>query len=98
MTQVRVRFVTDYDIYRVTDTPFAIPITLSSSGLNDVVNHLLGNDENDDNNVNFDFTINNVFIKDKLSKFLKFSKFFKKFGLISIYENVKIKKFQNKPL
>ena len=71
MTQVRVRFVTDYDIYRVTDTPFAIPITLSSSGLNDVVNHLLGNDENDDNNVNFDFTINNVFIKDKLSKFLK---------------------------
>lgn len=40
-TQVRVRFVTKIDQYRVVDTPFAVPARLTRYGLSEVINHLL---------------------------------------------------------
>lgn len=41
--QVRVRFVTKHERYRVTEAPFAVPARLTRFGLSEVVNHLLGN-------------------------------------------------------
>ena len=51
--QVRVRFVTDFDEYRIEDTPFALPAPLNRAGLSNVINHLLS--LTDDDTVRFDF-------------------------------------------
>jgi len=69
MAQVRVRFSTDVDAYRVIDTPFQVPMKLGRRGLSEVVNHLLGN-TGADGQVAFDFTINEVLLRDSLRKFV----------------------------
>jgi hypothetical protein len=38
---VEVRFFTKLDDYRVTETPFRLPIALARFGLSGVINHLL---------------------------------------------------------
>lgn len=40
--QVRVRFVTTYERYRVPEAGFAVPSRLTRLGLSEVINHLLG--------------------------------------------------------
>lgn len=67
--QVRVRFVTDFDEYRIEDTPFALPASLNRAGLSNVINHLLS--LTDDDTVEFDFEINRRLVRSKLSTFLK---------------------------
>jgi ribosome biogenesis protein YTM1 len=67
--QVRVRFVTDFDEYRIEDTPFALPASLNRAGLSNVINHLLS--LVDDDTTEFDFEIGGRLVRSKLSTFLK---------------------------
>ena len=43
MDDILVRFVTHVERLRVPNTPLAVPASLDRSGLEDVINHLLGN-------------------------------------------------------
>ena len=67
--QVRARFVTNHDDYRISDAPFAIPAKLGRRGLSEVINHLLGN-EGDDQQRPFDFSIQDILVRTPLSVFL----------------------------
>lgn len=74
------RFTTTHQEYRITDSPFAVPSKLGRYGLCEVINHLLGNsndnnDENNDDNSNsnyieFDFLIGTELVRLPLHKFL----------------------------
>lgn len=74
--KVRVKFVTKYPQYAVSDTPFAVPSKLGKSGLSKVVNHLLGNSIDDDEEetqssyVAFDFIIAGHLIRMPLDKII----------------------------
>lgn len=68
-SQVRVRFVTDHDEFRIADTPFVLPANLNRAGLSNVVNHLLSHGEDD--TVDFDFEIQERLLRSKLSTFIK---------------------------
>lgn len=79
---VRVRFVTKLDEYRVTETPFAVPARLTRRGLSEVVNHLLGRGEaasgdaddgerNAGDAVPFDFLVDGRFLRTSLAKHLR---------------------------
>ena len=39
--EIRVRFVTEYTKYRVTETPISVPARLGRYGLSELINHLL---------------------------------------------------------
>jgi ribosome biogenesis protein YTM1 len=67
--QVRVRFVTEFDEYRIEDTPFALPASLNRAGLSNVINHLLS--LKDDDTVEFDFEIGGRLVRSKVSTFMK---------------------------
>ncbi|RYG95603.1 hypothetical protein EON65_55715, partial [archaeon] len=67
--QVRVRFVTNLQQYRVSDAPFVLPAKLTRSGLSQVVNKLLDNEDTDEL-VQFDFSIDNKLLKGPLYKFI----------------------------
>jgi ribosome biogenesis protein YTM1 len=61
-----VRFVTEYDEFRIIDTPFAVPSKLGRHGLSEVVNHLLERDDHQP----FDFLIQGRLVRTPLSKFI----------------------------
>ena len=65
--QIRVSFTTHHDKYKVTETPFAVPMRLTRYGLSEVINHLLGLDTPQP----FDFLIDSVFLRTSLSKHVK---------------------------
>ena len=67
--QVRARFVTNHDDYRISDAPFAIPAKLGRRGLSEVINHLLGN-ESEGTQKPFDFSIQDILVRSPLSVFL----------------------------
>ena len=68
-SQVRVRFVTDIEEYQISDTPFALPVSLNRASLSNVVNHFLSRDEAD--HIDFDFEIGGRLLRSKLSTFIK---------------------------
>lgn len=74
--KVRVRFVTTFDQFRIVDTPFVVPSKLGRSGLSEIVNHLLGNgdaDNEDEEEVGrqpFDFMIGDRLVRISLNKFI----------------------------
>ena len=78
--KVRVRFVTTFDQFRIVDTPFVVPSKLGRSGLSEIVNHLLGNgdaDNEDEEEVGrqpFDFMIGDRLVRISLNKFKIFLK------------------------
>lgn len=65
-TQVRVRFVTSHEEYRISDAPFVIPARLGRAGLSAVVNQLLALEEA----VGFDFQIGEHLLRSPLYKFI----------------------------
>lgn len=65
--KTRVRFVTSCDEYRVSDTPFAVPIKLGRIGLSEVINHLL---DTTDSQQPFDFLIKDRLLRTSLRKFI----------------------------
>jgi ribosome biogenesis protein YTM1 len=67
-SQVRARFVSRTPEYVVTDAPIAVPTKLARAGLSEVVNHLLGSAV--DEQVPFDFLINDRLLRSSLEKFL----------------------------
>jgi ribosome biogenesis protein YTM1 len=66
--QVRVRFVTEHDQYRVTDAPFVLPQKFGRKGLSEVINHLL--EPSPEHAVPFDFSINGQLLRTQLKTFL----------------------------
>jgi ribosome biogenesis protein YTM1 len=77
-SSIRVRFNTEYDQFRVVDTPFAVPTKLGRIGLSEVINHLLQSQPtttstNDDTSTktDFDFVINDILLRTSLHKFLE---------------------------
>jgi len=64
--QVRVRFVTDYEQFRIVDSPFAVPNKLGRHGLSEVINHLLELKESQP----FDFLIQGKLVRVPLHKFI----------------------------
>jgi ribosome biogenesis protein YTM1 len=79
---VRVRFETEHDAFRVTSTPFAVPSNLSRDGLSEVVKHLLGAA---DGSQSFDFMIGDVSLRTKLSKFISHHKVDTERVLVVVY-------------
>lgn len=71
--KVRVRFVTKYEQYRVSDAPFAVPIKFGRPGLSEVLNHLLNNTEDEDAQT-FDFMIGSRLLRSSLNKFIALHK------------------------
>lgn len=67
-SQVRVRFFTQHTDFAITDSPFSLPAKLGRQGLSEVINHLLGN--SNDNFQPFDFIVNNHLVRSPLYKFL----------------------------
>lgn len=65
--KVRIRLFTTYAKYRVTDAPLAVPSKLGRYGLSEVVNHLLGSE---DEPQPFDFIVNGYLIRGSLKKFI----------------------------
>ncbi|RLN71975.1 hypothetical protein BBJ28_00021781 [Nothophytophthora sp. Chile5] len=65
--QIRVKFVTKDAAIRVTETPFAVPVSLSRRGLSQVVNHLLATG---DKPRPFDFLVDGLFLRTSLEKYL----------------------------
>jgi ribosome biogenesis protein YTM1 len=70
--KVRVHFTTASEPHRITDAPFAIPSKLNRSGLSEVVNHMLKENEADDDYVRqpFDFIIGGRLVRMALHKFI----------------------------
>jgi len=67
--KVRVRFITQHEKFRVTETPFMVPTSLGRKGLSEVITHLLeGNSK--ETSMAFDFMIQGNLIRLSLSKFL----------------------------
>jgi len=64
--KVRVKFTTKYDEYRVTETPFAVPVRLGRYGLSEVINHLLDLETP----IPFDFVINEQLLRVSLRKYM----------------------------
>ena len=64
--QIRVRFVTTWDKFRISDAPFAVPSHLGRIGLSEVVNHLLNGEEPQP----FDFLVDSQLLRTTLAKFL----------------------------
>jgi ribosome biogenesis protein YTM1 len=67
--QIRARFVTDHEEFRISDAPFAIPAKLGRFGLSEVINHLMGNEEQSQAQ-SFDFCIQDILVRTPLSKFV----------------------------
>lgn len=67
--KIRIRFETTFQKYRVTDTPFAVPIKLGRHGLAEIINHLLENDE--ESHQAFDFLVNGVLLRTSLKKIIQ---------------------------
>ena len=65
-SSIRVRFTTDYDEYRVINTPLAVPCKLGRKGLSELINHLL----QPNTSVSFDFIINGILLRSSLLQFL----------------------------
>ena len=65
-SSVRVRFTTDYDEYRIINTPLAVPCKLGRKGLSELINHLL----QANTQLDFDFIINGVLLRSSLLQFL----------------------------
>jgi ribosome biogenesis protein YTM1 len=68
VAQVQVRFKTRLERHRVTEKPFAVPVSLNRRGLSQVINHLL---EYTASPVPFDFLIENEFLRTNLEKYIK---------------------------
>eukprot|EP01133_Synstelium_polycarpum_P016166 gene16166-19240_t len=68
--KVRVKFVTNDQSIRVTETPFAVPLRLGRLGLSEVVNHLRAEDDAAEHKP-FDFLINGKFIRTSLEAHIK---------------------------
>ena len=66
MSEVRVQFVTTFEQYRVTDTPFAVPSKLNGGGLSSVICHLLELETP----VPFDFLVDGHLVLTSLRKHL----------------------------
>ena len=64
------RFVTQHGKYAVSDTPFAVPSSLSRSGLGKVVNHLLEVDEDDGREIAFDFLVHGHLLRMPLERLI----------------------------
>jgi len=64
--QLRVRFTTEWARYKVTETPFSVPLRLTRSGLSDVINHLLARGEHRP----FDFLVNGRFLRTSLGEYI----------------------------
>ncbi len=66
--QVRVKFITKLDEFRVSDTSIAVPASLGRGGLSKIINHLLGKDSNEQ--VPFDFleTETDVLVRGSLNQ------------------------------
>lgn len=70
-SKVRVRFLTEFDAFRITDSPFVLPQKLGRYGLSEVINHLLtGENAVSAQNQPFDFSINGVLLRTQLKTFL----------------------------
>lgn len=69
-SKIRVKFVTEFDQFRITDAPFAVPSNLGRFGLSEVVNHLLDLDEPQP----FDFMIVDRLLRAPLSKFVLYNR------------------------
>eukprot|EP00605_Chrysophyceae_sp_TOSAG23-4_P002028 GSChrysophyteH1.ASY1.ANO1.2246.1 assembled CDS len=67
--QVRARFITKHSDYRISDVPISVPAKLGRRGLSEVINHLLGREDNDEH-IPFDFSIKDTLIRTPLSAFL----------------------------
>ncbi len=65
--QIRVSFKTHHEKYKVTETPFAVPLRLTRYGLSEVINHLL----NFSTPIPFDFLIQSIFLRTSLTKHVK---------------------------
>lgn len=69
--RIRVRFVTKFDEYRVTDVAISVPLKLNRAGLSEVVHHLLGTESTEDEPRPFDFKINDLLLRESLQSFMK---------------------------
>ncbi|EGG17981.1 WD40 repeat-containing protein [Cavenderia fasciculata] len=67
--KVRIRFITNDENIRVTETPFGVPVRLGRLGLSEVVNHLRSSDASEHRP--FDFLINGRFVRTSLEKHIK---------------------------
>ena len=66
--QIQVRFTTQKASIRVTDTPFAVPLSLARHGLSQIINHLL---EKTQSPTPFDFLIDGKFLRTSLRKYVE---------------------------
>ena len=64
--QLRVRFTTEWARFKVTETPFSVPLRLTRSGLSDVINHLLARGEHRA----FDFLVGGRFLRTSLHEYI----------------------------
>ena len=73
-SQVKIRFFTseEDESLKVSDTPLYVPVSLKRYGLSEVVNHLLGkNDETDETKpIPFDFLIDGVLLRTSIQDYL----------------------------
>ena len=67
--QIRARFITKHSDYRISDVPISVPAKLGRRGLSEVINHLLGREDNEEH-IPFDFSIKDTLIRTPLSAFL----------------------------
>eukprot|EP01038_Epipyxis_sp_PR26KG_P006108 gene6108-8421_t len=100
---IRVKFFTQFIEYRITEQPFVVPSKLSRFGLSEVINHLLGADEDtvDDDDeeelcrkvkhIPFDFMIDQQLVRMPLLKIVKGSA-----GKLSTEEIIEIEYFPAK--
>jgi ribosome biogenesis protein YTM1 len=64
---IEVSFITKLENFRVTETPFRLPIELARYGLSEVINHLLSLEPHK----LFDFLIDNQFLRTSLKQYLE---------------------------
>ncbi|CAK7892641.1 ribosome biogenesis protein Ytm1p [[Candida] anglica] len=73
-SQIKIKFFTkeEDESIQVSDAPLYVPVSLKRYGLSEVVNHLLGNDEETDETkpVPFDFLIDGVLLRTSLDEYL----------------------------
>lgn len=73
-TQVRVRFTTSLERYRVSEAPFVIPARLGRSGLREILQHLLAQEKSEEDEENlpvFDFQIGDQLLRMPLYRFVQ---------------------------
>nr|XP_018915276.1 PREDICTED: ribosome biogenesis protein WDR12 homolog [Bemisia tabaci] len=70
-TQLQLKFVTKQEQFAVPDTVYAVPATLHSWGLNNLINDVLKSTKADHEQVKFDFLINGELLRARLNTHFK---------------------------